>query len=84
VATWLLNTTLDIIGAVALYFVLWLPLADRLFAAVPALGSIPFVERGPEIILAASVIITVAENVSKLVKMLTHHDAPASYNIKAS
>lgn len=84
VATWLLNTTLDIIGAVALYFVLWLPLADRLFAAVPALGGIPFVERGPEIILAASVIITVAENVSKLVKMLTHHDAPASYNVKAS
>ena len=84
VALWLVNVALDVVGAVALYFVLWLPLADRLFAAVPALGGIPFVERGPEIILAASVIITVAENVSKLVKMLTHHDAPASYNLKAS
>jgi hypothetical protein len=85
VPTWLINTMLDIAGAVALYFVLWLPLADRLFAAVPALTNVPFIERGPEIIFAGSIIIILIEGLSKLVKMLSHRgSAPASYNVKAN
>jgi hypothetical protein len=85
VATWLVNTALDIAGAVALYFVLWLPLADRIFAAVPALTNVPFIERVPEIILVGSIVISAIENITKLVKMLgRRHSAPASYNVKTN
>jgi hypothetical protein len=84
VPTWLVNMALDLAGAVALYFVLWLPLADRIFAAVPALTNVPFIERGPEIITIAIVIITLLEGLPKLVKMLSRQSAPPSYNVKAN
>jgi hypothetical protein len=85
VPMWLLNTTLDIVGAVALYFVLWLPLAERLYAAVPALAGLPLVGRGAEAILVISIISTVIGGVSKLVKMLSHRPStPTSYNVKAN
>ena len=85
VSRMLLNVALDLAGAFALYFVLWQPLGERLYEAVPALANVPFIGRGPEIILVGSVIITVAEGVSKLVKMLGHRagDIP-SYNVKQS
>ena len=84
VATWLFETVLEIAGAFALYYVLWLPLSEVLFAAVPALTNVPLFERGPEIILGMSIILTVAGKTTKLVKMLFHHsEAPASYNVKA-
>ncbi len=84
VATWLFEAVLEIAGAFALYYVLWLPLSEVLFAAVAALANVPLIERGPEIILGVSIILTVAGKMTKLVKMLTHHaDTPASYNVKA-
>ena len=84
VPMWLVNMALDIVGAVALYFVLWLPLSERFYAAVPQLVGVPFIGRGPEVILAISIIITVIEGVTKLVKMVSHgHEAPTSYNVKA-
>ena len=56
----------------------------RFYAAVPQLVGVPFIGRGPEVILAISIIITVIEGVTKLVKMVSHgHDAPTSYNVKA-
>ena len=85
VPMWLVNMALDIVGAVALYFVLWLPLADQLFAAVPQLANLPLAGRAPELILAASIIITTLEGLNKLVKMLARRsgDVPA-YTIKRS
>lgn len=85
VALWLVNVALDIVGAVTLYFVLWLPLADRVYAAVPALSGVPLIGRGAEAILALSLIIAVIEGVTKLVKMVSHrHGATPSYNVKAN
>jgi hypothetical protein len=85
VPTWLLDSVLEIAGAVALYFVLWQPLFDYILTAVPALTNVPFIERGPEIIVVMSIILTLAGKLTKLVKMLFHHsDAPASFNVKAN
>lgn len=70
VPLWLANVALDIVGAVAFYFVLWLPLSGELFAAVPQLANVPLVGRGAEIILIASILITTFEGLNKLVKML--------------
>lgn len=85
VSMWLLSTTLDIVGPVALYFVLWLPLAERFYAAVPQLVGVPFIGRGPEVILVISVIIALIEGITKLVKRLTYrHSPPASYNVKTN
>jgi len=85
VALWLVSVALDLAGAVALYFVLWLPLADQLYAAVPALTGVPLIGRGAEAILVLSLIITLIEGVTKLVKMVSHrHSAAPSYNVKAN
>ena len=85
VALWLVSVALDIVGAVALYFVLWLPLAEQLYAAVPALADVPLIGRGAEAILVLSIIMAVIEGVSKLVKMVSHRPTPApSYNVKAN
>jgi hypothetical protein len=85
VPTWLVNLLLELAGAVALYFVLWLPLSAQFYAAVPQLADVPLFGRGPEIILIISIIGTLIGGVTKLVKMLTNrHDVPASYNVKAS
>ena len=85
VALWLVNVALDIVGAVALYFVLWLPLADRLYAAVPALTGVPLIGRGAEAILVISIIIPVIEGITKLVKIATHgHDDAPLYNVKTN
>ena len=85
VALWLVNVALDIVGAVALYFVLWLPLADRLYAAVPALTGVPLIGRGAEAILVVSIVLTVIEGITKLIKMMSHrHNATPTYNVKAN
>ena len=85
VALWLVNKALDLVGAVALSFVLWLPLAEQLYAAVPALADVPLIGRGAEAILVLSLIATVVEGVSKLVKMISYRHTPApSYNVKAN
>jgi len=85
VALWLVSVALDIVGAVALYFVLWLPLADRVYAAVPALAGVPLIGRGAEVILVLSLIAAVIEGVTKLVKMAGYRHSPApSYNVKAN
>lgn len=83
IPTWLVNAVLDLAGAVALYFVLWTPLLEVLLTAFPPLSAIPFIERGPEIITVASVILTLLENLTKLVKMLGRRGAP-TYGVKAN
>ena len=85
VALWLVNVALDIIGAVALYFVLWLPLAERVYAAVPSLASVPLIGRGAEAILVLSLIAALIEGVTKLVKMVGYRHSPTpTYNVKAN
>lgn len=83
VATWLVDTVLEVVGAVGLYYVLWQPLATRLLAAVPSLANVPFFDRGPEILLVASIVLTLLSNGNKLVKMLANRrGSPPSYNLK--
>ena len=85
VALWLVSVALDIVGAVALYFVLWAPLAERVYAAVPALDGVPLIGRGAEAILVLSLIAVVVEGVTKLVKMAGYRHSPTpSYNVKAN
>ena len=85
VALWLVNVALDLVGAVALYFVLWVPLAEQLYNLVPALANVPLLGRGAQIILAISIIAAVLEGTTKLVKMAGYrHSGPSSYNVKAS
>jgi len=85
VPTWLANILLEAGSAVALYFVVWQPLLGRALATVPELTRVPLIQRGPEIILVASVVLSLFSGISKLVKMLIHRDgSPKSYNVKAS
>ena len=70
IPTHLLEMALDIIGGVALYFVLWLPLADALFAAVPALADVPLISRAPELLTIGMLLMGSIENFNKLGKML--------------
>jgi hypothetical protein len=76
--TWVASIILELISAVGLYFVLWVPLRARLLTAVPELAGVPMFENGAEIILAATIVVVLAASVGKLVKMLSHrHSAPA-------
>ena len=85
VPMWLLNVALDLIGAVALYFVLWMPLLAGLLSRVPALSNIPFIERAPAILVGIGMVITLIEGLVKLVKMLIGQDgAEPVYRPKAS
>ena len=85
VPTWLLNVALNFLGAVALYFVVWMPLLERILSDVPALANVPFIERGPTLIVGVSVVIVLIEGLVKLVKMLSRRDgAEPVYRPKAS
>ncbi len=85
IPTHLLSMALDIIGGVALYFVLWLPLADGLFAAVPALAGVPLINRAPELLLVGMLLLGSIENFNKLGKMLGRgRDRATTYPVKGN
>jgi hypothetical protein len=46
---WLLETVIGVIGVIGLYYVLYVPIFAKL-AAVPALHSIPLIDKGAEIV----------------------------------
>ena len=83
-AHWL-SLALDVSGGVALYFVLWLPLADGLFAAVPALAGVPLINRVPELLLVGMLLLGSIENFNKLGKMLGRgRDRATTYPVKGN
>jgi hypothetical protein len=83
VATWLTQMALELVGAVGLYYAVWIPLFDYFMTAVPSLADESFMQRVPELIFIASVVITLVSDGGKLVKMLSrrNQDAPA-YRVK--
>jgi hypothetical protein len=85
VPMWLVNTALDVVGAVAAYYVFLLPLFDRLITAVPALAEARLIGRLPELVFGLILLLSLIEDMSKLFKMLTHrHNDLPSANVKAS
>lgn len=65
VGSWLIETVLELIGSVCLYFVLYQPLYARLITAVPALTDVPL----PEILVVIGAIGTLVRRGSRLVKL---------------
>ncbi len=72
VKTWILETALELIGMVALYFVLYEPVLERLLVAVPTLNNIPLINSVPEIIVIVGAVITLAVRGSTLVSIMTY------------
>lgn len=61
---------LEVIAAIASYFILIKPLFGLLFEAVPALANLPFADSAPEITAILLGILTLSDTLSKLVKIL--------------
>lgn len=69
--SWLLvEAALELIGAVASYFIIFKPLFDWLYATVPALASLPFAENAPLFIAILVGFLTLVDTFSKIVKIL--------------
>ncbi len=85
VTTWLIETMLEVFGALCLYFVVFLPLSAPLMAAVPALSSIPFTDRGAEILAVLSAVTTLVSRGSKWLKLWNYrHSGLSPVPIKTS
>jgi hypothetical protein len=82
--TWLASMSLELVSAVGMYFVLWLPILDRILTAVPELADVPMFARGAEIALVASIVIVLATTLGKLIKMLSHRFSTPRYSASAS
>lgn len=57
-ATWLVQTLLELLGIISLYFVLYEPVLERLIVSVPAFASLPFVGSIGEIIAVITAVST--------------------------
>lgn len=57
-ATWLVQTLLELLGIICLYFVLYEPVLERLVASVPAFASLSFVGSTSEIIAVLTAVST--------------------------
>lgn len=64
--TWLIETALELVGAIGLYFVLFTPIAARLMETQPQLQ---FLERVPFMLTLVLVILMVLGNGSKLIRL---------------
>lgn len=74
---WLLETVLEVVGTVGLYFVLYRPLFERLVAANPGLMDVPVVQQLPEILAALTVISTVVSRGGRALRLLNHRQSPS-------
>lgn len=81
VALQLTQFLLELVGMICLYFVLYLPLTERILTAVPALNNLPFVGSLPEILVVLSAIITVTGEGSKLLRLWNHRSGSAPHLI---
>ncbi len=78
VVTLLIQTALELFGAVAFYFVILLPLYNWAIGVWPGLSSVPFVDRAPDVFLAVSLLIALVGGVTKIVKLLTYRHQTAT------
>lgn len=82
--TLVVQTALEVVGSVAVYHVLVVPLFDRLLTAVPSLANLPFMDRMPEIILVFGIAINMVSGVSKLIKLWTNRGGEITYPVKGA
>jgi hypothetical protein len=78
-ATWLVQTLLELVGIICLYFVFYEPVLERLVASVPAFASLPFAGSSAEILAvltAASTLLTRGRTQARLWNE-SHSAAPA-------
>jgi hypothetical protein len=68
-ATWCIETGVELIGAVALYFVLFLPLQERLLSSVPTLANIPLAPQAAAIFTIISAVFPLISNGVKLIRL---------------
>jgi uncharacterized membrane protein len=66
----LVEGLLELIGAIAGYFVIFKPLFDWLYSTVPALASLPFAENAPLFITVLVGFLTLVDTFSKIIKIL--------------
>lgn len=67
--TWLAHTTLELVGAVGLYFVLLTPVLERVTQAVPELSERLPLDQLPSLITLITVVIMVLANGGKLIRL---------------
>lgn len=77
--TWFSETLLELVGMICLYFVLYLPLYERLVIANPALENLPFGANVPEIIVILSAILTLTTRGATLVKLWNYRSITAPF-----
>lgn len=73
-----LETILEVVGAVCLYFILFTPLVGRIGEAVPNLRDIPGFAQLPAAITIITVVIMLAVNGYKFVRLLREQGRPTS------
>ncbi|MBE2183685.1 MAG: hypothetical protein IAE89_09695 [Anaerolineae bacterium] len=78
VKAWILETLLELFGMIALYFVLYVPLLQRLLAAVPALNDIPLITAAPEMIVVVGAAITLAARGNTLASIIAYQQGRRS------
>jgi hypothetical protein len=76
--TWLLETVLELVGAVALYFVLFTPVAERIAQTLPELAAQFPLSQLPWIITLCMVIGIVLNNGVKLIRLWQHRQGITS------
>jgi hypothetical protein len=73
---WILETVLEVVGVVFLYFAVLEPVFARVFTDNPALVDTPIIRSAPELIAVGMALITLVSKGSKLVKLWNYHSPP--------
>ncbi len=76
-ALWQLQTSLETIGVIGLYFVLYKPLFDHVSATSPEITTLPIISSLPEIIVVVSAVVTLVSRGFRLIKLWQYTNATA-------
>lgn len=68
VSTWTIETVLEMIGAIAIYFAIYAPVYDRFLVDNPSFSNIPI----PEVIAIGYAVFTLVSRGSRLVSLINH------------
>lgn len=79
VAPWLIETVVELIATVCVYFVVSTPLVERALATIPTLSNIPFFESLPQIILVSSAVITIVTRGGRLIKLWNYRNSRTTF-----
>jgi hypothetical protein len=74
----LIQTILEVFGAICFYFAVAKPFFEQLITANPDLASVIFIARGPEIIAVIFAIITLLGGGTKLIKLWNYRQSSAA------